>query len=203
MLSGISHYTRRVSTNAPRRRDKRHERHDRTLTEILDVAWEIARNDGVGAVSLREVARAFGVQPQSLYTYVESKNGLFDAMFKHATADLLALLDEPPGDTAEQRLRTGCQLFVRHCVAHPERFTLLFQRPVPGFVPSAASMQAAGQLLQALASALTDAGSDDSATLDLFTAGLTGLISQQVSNDPHGDRWTKLLDRLITALLTA
>jgi hypothetical protein len=41
---------------------------------------------------------------------------------------------------------------------------------------------------------LVDAGGDEPADLDLFTAITTGLIDQQISNDPGGDRWYRLLD---------
>ncbi len=38
--------------------------------------------------------------------------------------------------------------------------------------------------------------SDDEA-VDLWTAIVTGLTDQQISNDPGGDRWTRLVDRAV------
>jgi hypothetical protein len=37
--------------------------------------------------------------------------------------------------------------------------------------------------------------------LDLWTALLTGLTDQQISNDPGGDRWTSLVDDAVDMLL--
>lgn len=48
---------------------------------------------------------------------------------------------------------------------------------------------------------LAAAGHGDSATLDLYTALLTGLASQQISNDPGGDRWSRLVEDAVDRLL--
>jgi hypothetical protein len=37
--------------------------------------------------------------------------------------------------------------------------------------------------------------------IDMWTALVTGLIDQQVSNDPGGDRWTRLLDESLGMFL--
>jgi hypothetical protein len=44
-------------------------------------------------------------------------------------------------------------------------------------------------------------GVHDQETLDLWTAVLTGLTDQQISNDPGGTRWTQLVDRAVDMLL--
>jgi len=38
------------------------------------------------------------------------------------------------------------------------------------------------------------AGLDSDRDLDLWTAILTGLVDQQISNDPGGMRWERLID---------
>ena len=42
--------------------------------------------------------------------------------------------------------------------------------------------------------AFAEIGITDPAALDMWTALLSGLITQQASNDPGGDRWRRLLD---------
>jgi hypothetical protein len=37
--------------------------------------------------------------------------------------------------------------------------------------------------------------------VDLWTAVATGLVSQQLANDPGGDRWVRLIDRAVAMLL--
>lgn len=62
-------------------RDRRAERRQATIHEILDTAWRLARADGLAGVSLRELAGEVGMRPQSLYSYFESKNAIYDAMY--------------------------------------------------------------------------------------------------------------------------
>jgi hypothetical protein len=81
------------------------------------------------------------------------------------------------------------------------RRQLLFQRPIPGFVPSAASYERAEQVLARSVSLLEAAGLDDPGDIDCFIALVAGLIDAQASNDPGGTRWTRHLDRLIDMYL--
>src|SRR5689334_17198368 len=62
-------------------RDRRAERREATRREILDIAWAIARRDGIAAITLREVAVRMGMRPPSLYSHFDSKNAIYDAMF--------------------------------------------------------------------------------------------------------------------------
>ena len=39
--------------------------------------------------------------------------------------------------------------------------------------------------------------------MDLWTALLTGLVTQQMSNDPGGDRWERLIDRAVHMFVAA
>ncbi|HSK35318.1 MAG TPA: helix-turn-helix domain-containing protein [Actinomycetota bacterium] len=55
------------------RTDRRLQRHNQTIEEILDVAIEVMAEDGVAALSLAEVARRMGMRPPSLYQYFPSK----------------------------------------------------------------------------------------------------------------------------------
>src|SRR5688572_5332449 len=73
----------------PRRRDRRHVRHEQTRQEILQTAWQMARRDGLTALSLRALARAVGMEAQSLYTYFASKHAVYDAMFAEGNRELL------------------------------------------------------------------------------------------------------------------
>ena len=45
-----------------------------------------------------------------------------------------------------------------------------------------------------MAGQLATAGIDDGRQVDIWTAVLTGLTSQQMANDPGGDRWLRLVD---------
>ena len=49
-------------------------------------------------------------------------------------------------------------------------------------------------LLTAAQKAFAEIGITDPSALDMWTALLSGLITQQASNDPGGNRWGRLLD---------
>ena len=54
-----------------------------------------------------------------------------------------------------------------------------------------------------MAGVLAAAGLGAPEHVDLWTALLTGLATQQVSNDPGGDRWRRLVDPAVDMFLAA
>jgi AcrR family transcriptional regulator len=133
-----------------------------------------------------------------LYSYFASKDAIYDAMFadgQHALATRLADLDAaPPGRST---LRLGTHRFFEFCTSDPVRYQLLFQRTIPGFVPSEASYALAVAQLDRVGDVLRACGATEPGQLDLWTALITGLTDQQISNDPGGARWQRLLDEAI------
>jgi AcrR family transcriptional regulator len=184
-------------------RDRRADRHAATKNEIVTAAWRLARERGLGAWSLRDVAREVGMQAPSLYGYFASKNAVFDAMFAEGYAELLSRVERAAAGSAlpVELLRASSLLFFDFCMEDPARFQLLFLRTVPGFEPSASSYALAQAPLDRLAEVLAAAGMGKPEHVDLWTALMTGLASQQVSNDPGGDRWRRLLEPAVEMFL--
>jgi AcrR family transcriptional regulator len=176
-------------------RDRRAERHQDTVEEILAAAWRLTRSEGLAGLSLRELASEVGMRPQSLYTYFDAKNAIYDAMFAQGCREFAERQPraELVGD-ARADLRTIGRFFVRFCGEDPVRYQLLFQRTIPGFEPSAESMAISIDSLAEIETHLASLGIDDPRDIDLFTAIGTGLADQQISNDPGGDRWIRLID---------
>ncbi|MEU0572133.1 TetR/AcrR family transcriptional regulator [Nonomuraea sp. NPDC005983] len=176
-------------------RDRRTERHERTKAEILEAAWQIARTEGLAGLTLRDVARKVGMRAPSVYSYFDSKNAIYDAMFAQGCQEFLrrgsrlVVTGDPQAD-----LRVGSRMFIEFCTEDPVRYQLLFQRTIPGFEPSTGSYALAVQALETIRARLVEIGIDDPAALDMLTALTTGLADQQISNDPGGDRWLKLID---------
>lgn len=183
--------------------DRRTARHAATKDEIVAAAWRLARERGLAGWALRDVAEAVGMRAPSLYVYFASKNGVYDAMFADGYRQFLARIDDARArlgaDQLEptELLRISAALFVDFAVEDPARFQLLFLRTLPGFEPSASAYALARQVLDALAVILEEAGAGAPEQLDLWTALCTGLATQQVSNDPGGDRWRRLVDRAV------
>ena len=183
-------------------RDRRAERRQETIDEIVATAWRLARRDGLASLSLREVATEVGMRPQSLYTYFDAKHDIYDAMYAQGCRQFVAGQSDVQliGD-ASADVRSMVRYFVDFCTQDPVRYQLLFQRPIPGFEPSAESFAISVQSLGAVQQHLASLGIDDPRDLDLFTALATGLADQQISNDPGGDRWTRLIDDAVDMYL--
>lgn len=179
----------------PRRRDRRRDRHEATKQEILDTAWSMVRAQGLAALTLRALARAVDMEPQSLYTYFASKNALYDRMFADGNRELerrFADADIPGG--ARGALRAVARTFVEFAAQDQARYQLLFLRTIPQFQPSEESYAIAAEILARVRAILTRAGLRDDADFDLWTAVVAGLASQQLANDPGGDRYLRLID---------
>jgi AcrR family transcriptional regulator len=84
--------------------DRHSDRREETGREILDAAWEIARREGLSAVTLREVAGRIGRRSPPLYSHFDSKNAIYDAMFAQAWGKLCDVVDAaPPPPEAPRR----------------------------------------------------------------------------------------------------
>jgi AcrR family transcriptional regulator len=177
--------------------DWRAKRRATATADIVDAAWGLAREHGLAGLSLRDLARRLGMAAPSLYSYFDSKHALYDAMFADGWRAFLEF--EPP--VAEPDLRTaiwvGADRWIRFCLADPVRYQLLSHRPIPGFEPSPESYAVAQEAYEqsfAPLKAVADVTQED---LDLITAVVGGLVSQQIANDPGGTRWVRLLDDVV------
>ncbi len=150
---------------------------------------------------MRDLARSLGMQAPSLYNYFDSKNAIYDAMYAQGWQQLADA--EPAGEITGDPLRdlqTIVHFFVEFCCADVARYQLLNQRTIPGFEPSAESFAISQRSLARLREHLERCGIDDPTALDLLTALSTGLADQQISNDPGGDRWIRLIDEVVEML---
>jgi AcrR family transcriptional regulator len=176
-------------------RDRRTERRQATRDEILDAAWGLVRRHGLSALSLRDLAHVVGMKAPSLYSYFDSKNAIFDAMFAQGGRAYLEqeARVESTGDPLTD-LKAGMRFFIEFCTSDPARYQLIFQRTIPGFEPSPSTFAIAIEGLDRLRVRLARIGLTDERSLDLLTAIGTGITDQQISNDPGGDRWIRLVD---------
>jgi AcrR family transcriptional regulator len=201
-MSGTARIVR-SDAETPPRRDRRAERRAATRDEILGAAWELVRERGLAELSLRDLGDRVGMRAQSLYSYFPSKDAIYDEMFLEGNRELLARMEAIGSDvgTPEEHLRTGAHMFVEFAVEDPARSALLFLRVLPGFAPSPEAYAPAVRVLEMAGERLAAAGITAPGLLDLWTALQSGLISQQLANDPGGDRWVRLLDDAVDMFL--
>ncbi|MDQ1719028.1 MAG: hypothetical protein QOE89_2981 [Pseudonocardiales bacterium] len=179
-------------------RDRQAERREATRREIVDAAWDIARRDGLAAVTLREVAARIGMRSPSLYTHFESKNAIYDAMFGQAWSEYLQVCEgiEPSiPKQVRKALLVMVSTFVEFALADQARFQLMNQRMVVDFEPTPQSYAPSLQVMALFRKRLALIGVDADADADLCVAIVGGLIDAQLANDPGGQRWIRQLPR--------
>jgi AcrR family transcriptional regulator len=173
-------------------------RREAKVASIVASAWRLAREHGIGGVSLHELAREVGMRQPSLYEYFDSKDALYDAMFADGNRQLLERLDavKLPRDP-RAALRKFLSTFVAFAVEDAARCELLFQRHIPGFTPSPESYALAEEALARAGKLMHAAGVTEQGDIDCIVAMTAGLVDAQMSNEPGGNRWTRHLNRLV------
>lgn len=193
--------------------DRRHVRRAETIDELLAIAVEVMAEQGAAGLSLGEVARRLGIRPPSLYVYVDSKNAVYDELFRRGWQQVHEVMRQLPEPTAASdlvaELLTSAEAFVRWSLEHPVHAQLMAWRPVPGWEPSAAAYAPAVAVLDLLHSrmtALQELGllRREVPVAELagaWTVLISGVLSQQLSNAPQEPydqgRFTRLLPALV------
>jgi AcrR family transcriptional regulator len=173
------------------------ERRERNRSEvrqaILSAARDVMREQGVAALSLREVARRVRMQAPSLYAYFPSKMALYDALFVLAITHFAQYRDSvDPGGDFWTRLTTRMNAYMTFARENPELHQLAFERPVPGFTPSDESMAVSYRVLGGVEQLLQDGIDQGTLALDIpipqardIIVGLFhGITAQHIANDP-------------------
>jgi AcrR family transcriptional regulator len=182
-------------------RDRRAERHEATKVEILDAAWELVRAQGLAALTLRDLAAKVGMRPPSLYSYFDSKHAIYDAMFLQGNLELLRRYEAAPGlDDPVRALRWSARTIVEFGTEDPARAQLLFMRTIPGFEPAPETYEVAERVL-ALGTTQLERAGVPARFMDLWTGLVSGLVWQQIANEPGGDRWARLVDDAVDMFL--
>jgi AcrR family transcriptional regulator len=160
---------------------------------------------------MSEIARRLGMRQPSLYKYFPSLHAVYDALFARGVectgAAIQAAVGEGPRGVVT--IRAAGRALVRWAVENPALAQLLYWRPVPGFAPTVAtfapSVRLMGQLRAAFAAAVQAGELHPKAATEeaprLFTIVLSGLISQQMANEPGADFDTGMFTSLTEAAL--
>jgi len=183
-------------------KDRKTERREATKAEILDAAWELLRERGLGGLNLRDLAARIGMRAPSLYEYFASKHAIYDAMFAQGYGQFAAAVAETEELPGEDGLRAGARRAMAFMVQDPPRYQLLFHRTIPGFTPSPDSYAVSVQQLDRTRAWFDRNGFAAPGALDLFTSLIAGLAGQQIANDPGGDHWVRLVDTAVDMFLS-
>lgn len=186
-------------------------RRQQTIDEALDAAVVIMGEAGVGGLSMSEIARRLGMRQPSLYKYFPSLHAVYDALFARGVERCSAVIQAAveAGPRGVVTIRAAARALVRWAVENPALAQLLFWRPVPGFEPTAATFAASTRLMDQLSAAFAAAVRAGALRPDavsaeaprLFTIVLSGLVSQQMANEPGAEYETGMFTSLTDAAL--
>ena len=128
--------------------------HDDETRAALRAATErVVSEFGVGAFSVRGVAREVGTTTRAVYSLFGSKEGLLvDAMAQTAYAFLADGMDAlgETDDPVEDLVAVGVPVFRALVLEHPAPYRIAFQRLTPGFHPGPEVVEARERALAGL-----------------------------------------------------
>jgi len=181
-------------------RDRKAERRAATRREILDAAWQIARESGLAQITLRDVATRVGMRAPSLYSHFDSKMAIYDAMYGEAWSAYEATIDSferEMSDHPREALHEISRHFYDFAIADQPRYQLMNERVIPGFVPSAESYAPAVRIYEHGRRTVTGLGAISEEDFVIWVSLLGGLVNQHFANDPGGTRISALLSRAV------
>lgn len=122
---------------------------------LIGAALELVQQEGVAAMSLREVARRAGVTHAAPYRHFESREALLAAVAEEGFTELQSSLEGAASNAAHpaEALQATGIAYVRFAVDHPAHFRVMFG---PGAAPcdhpslAAASEGAFGVLVETI-----------------------------------------------------
>jgi AcrR family transcriptional regulator len=190
---------------------------EETIEKILTIAREEMQAHGVAALSLSVIAKRLGMRTPSLYTYFDSKNAIYDELFRRGFLEFGRYMDERPSQNGPLRdnLRSAMSTYMRFAQENPDLYQLMFQRPVPGFVPSETSMavslarleEGRSQFEPIFNSGEIQTNLPFEEARDIYIALQHGLTELHLANNPElpvGDgRFGKLVNQAVQVILDA
>jgi AcrR family transcriptional regulator len=121
----------------PPRASRRDRLRRETTEEIKSRARTQLTSEGVGALSLRAIAREMGMASSAIYRYYPSRDDLVTELCAEGYASIAVALalarDARPADDHTGRWRALCHGYRRWALDHPSDFTLIFGAPLPGY----------------------------------------------------------------------
>lgn len=107
-----------------------------TQADLSAAAREVMVEQGIEAVTLKEVAGRLGMTAPAIYRYFPSREALLERVIIDLYGELATHLaqarDSADPDSVSDRLATMARGFRQWALDHPPEFGLLFGAPIPG-----------------------------------------------------------------------
>lgn len=111
--------------------------YDELRTRLLDVANDLLAKAGPESLTVRRIAAEAGCSTQVIYTMFGSKEGLAEALYLEGFERFRRRLEAvPKRDDPLEHLSLLGPAYREAALAEPGYYSLMFERAIPGFVPS-------------------------------------------------------------------
>jgi AcrR family transcriptional regulator len=197
-------------------RERRQRNREEMRGGILAVAREIMREQGIAALNLNEIARRVGMTPPALYTYFPSKMALYDELYRVGIRLFLEGEEEVRRTTVPDWNRIYAWFAQRLALAeeHPDLYHLVFDVPIPGFVPTPESLEEVRRLYDAAVSGIAEVieagvmrpNLPPAQAADLLLSMRLGIVASHVGKLrqlPPPERIARLVPELVAVLRSA
>lgn len=197
-------------------RERRARNREEMCAGILDIAREIMREQGIAALNLNEVARRAGITTPALYTYFPGKMALYDALYRMGI-QLFREAEEELWRTTQpdwERIRAWFELRLRLVEENPELYHMVFDDPIPGFVPTPQSMDevrlirdaAVRGIGEVIAAGVIRPGLPAEEVTDLLFTMRRGIVAEHMGKHRRiepPDRFARLIPEVLALLWAA
>ena len=95
---------------------------------ILEAATRLFSQKGYAGTTMRDIAKAVGVLPGSLYAHIEGKEGLLLEIVETGIDRFLAVEETLSGDTPADRMRSAIKAHVAIVAENPQRTLVVFHQ---------------------------------------------------------------------------
>jgi AcrR family transcriptional regulator len=117
---------------------------DQTRAALLEAAHDLLATEGPGSLTVRRIAAAAGMSTMNVYSRFGGKDGVLDELYADGFRRLGEAMDAAQDtDDADGDLRRCGELYRRFAREHPTYYSLMFDRVVPDYEPSAAAQDVA------------------------------------------------------------
>ena len=132
--------------------------------QIIQAAYEQMINEGVGAISLRAIARQLGMASSAIHGYFASRDDLLSALMIaqfDALGQALSKAEKGVKDRADYRARASALFLAQRqfALSEPPTWSLLFGGMVPGYVEPSEVCHAAQHFVRLVVGIIGDATS--------------------------------------------
>lgn len=179
-------------------------------TTLLKAASDLLADEGASALTVRRIAAEAGMSTMNVYSRFGSKDGVVEHLFIEGFRLLAEEMhhagttDDPLAD-----LRRCGQAYRRFALTNATLYSVMFDRVVPDFMPSAEALAVAGDTLAALASRLERAMQADlvSRRDPLHAAAIVwatchGVMSLELKHaGPETIEWERVFDDACAAIV--